>query len=99
LQDYLLEEIKRGERYIGHQGDVHFLTAFSPRGIFGEILILFSNRSTIDEVDTEDWAHFSQGMINVFQYLKSHIISFNLSLFSGTVEGVQSWSTEGFAPE
>src|SRR4030042_3322120 len=46
-QDYLLEEIKRGERYIGPRGDVHFLTAFSPRGIFGGIFILFSNRSTM----------------------------------------------------
>ena len=90
-QDYLLEEIKRGERYIGHQGDVHFLTAFSPRGMFGEILILFSDRSTIDEVDREDWTHFSQGLINVFQYLKSHVVSFNLSLFSGNVKGTRSW--------
>jgi len=90
-QDYLLEEIKRGERYIGHQGNVHFLTAFSPRGIFGEIFILFSDRSTIDEVNTEDWTHFSQGLISVFQYLKSHIVSFNLSLFSGNVQGIRSW--------
>jgi galactose-1-phosphate uridylyltransferase len=90
-QDYLLEEIKRGEREIGHQGDVHFLTAFSPRGIFGEILILFSNRSTIEEVNTEDWTHFSQGLINIFQYLKSQIPSFNLSLFSGNLKGTPSW--------
>jgi UDPglucose--hexose-1-phosphate uridylyltransferase len=90
-QDYLLEEIKRGERYIGHQGDVHFLTAFSPRGIFGEIFILFSNRFTIDEVSTEDWTNFSQGLINTFKYLKSHTNSFNLSLFSGNVKGTRSW--------
>ena len=90
-QDYLLEEIKRDERYIGHQGDVHFLTAFSPCGIFGEILILFSNRSTIDEVSTEDWTHFSRGLTSVFQYLRSHIVSFNLSLFSGGVKGTRSW--------
>jgi galactose-1-phosphate uridylyltransferase len=90
-QSYLLEEMKRGERYISHQGDVHFLTAFSPRGIFGEILILFSNRSTIDEVSPEDWTHFSQGLIRVFQYLRGHILSFNLSLFSGNGDGVQSW--------
>ena len=90
-QDYLLEEIKRGERYIGHQGDVHFLTAFSPRGIFGEIFILFSNRSAIDEVNPEDWTYFSQGLINIFQYLKSQIPSFNLSLFSGNLKGTRSW--------
>ncbi len=90
-QSYLLEEIKRGERYISHQGEVYFLTAFSPRGIFGEILILFSNRSTIDEVSLEEWTLFSQGLIRVFQYLKGHVFSFNLSLFSGNDDGVQSW--------
>ena len=90
-QDYLREEMKRGERYIGHQGDVHFLTAFSPRGIFGEIFILFSDRSAFDGLSTKDWTHFSQGLKGVFQYLKNHILSFNLSLFSGSFDGIQSW--------
>ena len=90
-ESLLMEEIKRGERYIGHSGNVHFLTAFSPRGIFGEILILFSNRSTIDEVETQDWTDFSQGLTKVFQYLKSHVVSFNLSLFSGNRDGARSW--------
>jgi UDPglucose--hexose-1-phosphate uridylyltransferase len=97
-QSYLLEEMKRGERYISHQGDVYFLTAFSPRGIFGEFLILFSNRSTIDEVNTEDWVDFSQGLIRVFQYLKGHVPSFNLSLFSGNGDGVRSWVYGRFCP-
>jgi galactose-1-phosphate uridylyltransferase len=90
-QSYLLEEVKRGERYISHQGDVHFLTAFSPRGIFGEIFILFSNRSTINEVRLEDWTDFAQGLTRIFQYLRGHILSFNLSLFSGNGDGIQSW--------
>jgi galactose-1-phosphate uridylyltransferase len=90
-EDYLQEEIKRGERYIGHQGDVHFLTAFSPGGMFGEILILFSGRTAIDQVNTEDWTHFSQGLTNVFKYIKDHIISFNLSLFSGNDGGIRPW--------
>jgi UDPglucose--hexose-1-phosphate uridylyltransferase len=90
-QRYLSEEIKRGERVIGRQGDVYFLTAFSPRGIFGEIFVLFSNRLKIDEVKTEDWTDFSQGLLRVFQYLKGHILSFNLSLFSGNSDGARSW--------
>jgi UDPglucose--hexose-1-phosphate uridylyltransferase len=90
-EDYLQEEIKRDERYVGRQGNVHFLTAFAPHGMFGEILVIFSDRSTIDEVNAEDWTHFSQGLTNVFQYLKNHTVSFNLSLFSGNVEGTRSW--------
>lgn len=90
-ESFLLEEIKRGERYIGHSGDVYFLTAFSPRGILGEILILFSNRWTIDEMKAEDWADFSRGLTKVFQFLKDHVVSFNLSLFSGNSDGARSW--------
>lgn len=90
-ENFLSEEIRREERYIGHQGDVYFLTAFSPRGIFGEVLILFSNRCAIDEVRPGDWTDFSQGLTKVFQYLKGHIVSFNLSLFSGNTGEARSW--------
>ncbi len=90
-EDYLEEEIKREERYIGHAGNVHFLTAFSPAGIFGEILILFPNRLTIEELTVEDWTDFSRGLRNVFQYLTQHSISFNLSVFSDNRHSADSW--------
>jgi len=89
--NYLLEEFKRGERYIGRYGDVHFLSAFSPRGIFGEVIILFSNRSSIHEVTEQDWSDFSQGLTDIFKYLKNNVTSFNLSLFSQNVKGAGSW--------
>jgi UDPglucose--hexose-1-phosphate uridylyltransferase len=58
-EDYLSEEIKNGLRYFGTQGNVHFLTAFSPFGILGEIMVLFSQRSRIEELDYHDWEDFS----------------------------------------
>lgn len=91
-QDYLLEERVVEERYLGKIGDIHFLSAFSPVGILGEILILFEGRERILDLTARDWSDFSQGLRRLFNYLiDSRTFSFNLSLFSGTWEGVRNW--------
>ena len=90
--DLLSEEVRIGERYIGKIGNVHFLTAFSPLGILGEVLILFSNKDRIEELTAQDWEDFSEGLVKVFRFFKAqHIESFNLSVFSGGGNGVRSW--------
>jgi len=91
-QDYLSEEMKRGERYIGHYGDVHFVSAFSPRGILGEVDILFRDHMNIEELEEENWLHFFEGLSKIFHYLQEkHILSFNLSLFFGGKDDCSSW--------
>lgn len=90
--DFLSEETNMGERYIGKKGDIHFLTAFSPLGVLGEIFVLFSHRNTIRELRIKDWEDFSEGLTRAFLFLKGkHIQSFNLAIFSGSGEGVDSW--------
>lgn len=91
-EDLLSEEMNRGERYLGHYGDIHFLSAFSPQGILGEIIALFVHRSAIEDITEEDWVHFSEGLTKVFRYLQGRqTFSFNLALFSGTIPEVHSW--------
>ena len=91
-EDLLSEEIKRGERYLGSFGDVHFFVSFSPGGILGEVTALFVDRSELDEVTEEDWSHFSEGLRKIFHYLnEGQTFSFNLGLFSGTFPEVRSW--------
>jgi galactose-1-phosphate uridylyltransferase len=91
-EDFLTEEIKNDKRYIGNHENVHFLTAFSPMGILGEILILVSQRSSIKELNLSNWESFSEGLVKVFGYFKGKSIeSFNLSIFSGGGNGVRSW--------
>ncbi len=91
-QDYLSEEMKLGERYLGSRGDIHFLMAFSPSGVLGEIFILFSNRFRIEDVTPRDWEDFSHGLLDLFRFFKAkHIESFNFALFAGSDESVQSW--------
>jgi galactose-1-phosphate uridylyltransferase len=90
-EDWLAQEMKADERYAGNQGDIHFLMAFSPGGILGEILILFPHCFVLKEVTSDDWKAFSEGLVKVFRFFKSkHIDSFNLSIFSGSGEGVRS---------
>jgi UDPglucose--hexose-1-phosphate uridylyltransferase len=89
--DWLSEEMRRGERYIGSQGDIHFVMAFSPIGVLGEILILFGHRSSLQEFTADDWGTFCEGLIKIFGYFKGkYIQSFNLSIFSGGAPGVES---------
>jgi UDPglucose--hexose-1-phosphate uridylyltransferase len=90
---WLSEEVKRGERYVGNRGDVHFVMAFSPLGILGEILILFYRRYSFSELTLTDWEALCKGLVGIFRFFKAkYIHSFNLSLFSGNPErGVDSW--------
>jgi galactose-1-phosphate uridylyltransferase len=91
-QDYLSEEMRRGERYIGNRGDVHFIAAFAPRGILGEVLILFRDRVGIEEIGEQDWTDFIEGLNGILRYLlEKCIYSFNLSLFFEPTRDSGSW--------
>jgi len=91
-QDCLSEEKAIGERYIGSYGNIHFWASFSPVGILGEIMILFRERETIHDVSTKDWTDFSEGLVQIFKYLiDGRVVSFNLSLYSGSMEDTRSW--------
>ena len=91
-EDLISEEEKRGERYIGKRGNCHFLMAFSPIGMFGEVLIIFSHRFTLGDVTPNDWESFSEGLIRIFRFFTAKSIgSFNLAIFSGVDEEVHSW--------
>ncbi len=91
-KDLVSEEIQRGERYLGNFGDVHFWSAFSPGGIFGEIEALFVDRAAVEDLTEEDWSHFALGLTKIFGYLREkQTFSFNLALYSGTLPEVRSW--------
>ena len=84
--------MERAERYLGRCGDIHFLAAFSPLGILGEIFMLFTDRFAIDDITEGDWTFFSEGLTKIFRYLKERqTFSFNLAVYSGTEPEVQSW--------
>jgi len=91
-KEYISEERDMGKRYLGRFGDIHFIVAFSPRGVLGEIIILFSYREALEDLSLKDWRDFSEGLLRVFRYLKEKgVEGFNLSIFSGNSDGVKSW--------
>lgn len=90
-EDLLEQERRDGERYIGNREKVEFLSAFAPRGIFGEIIILFPGRWGIEEITDEQWGHLCEGLLLVFSHLRTQSPAFNLSIFSGGLDGTESW--------
>ena len=98
-KDYISEERNRGKRYLGRFGDIHFIVAFSPRGVLGEIIILFSYREALEDLSAKDWMDFSEGLLRVFNYMKNKgVEGFNLSVFSGNSDGAKSWVYGRFCP-
>jgi galactose-1-phosphate uridylyltransferase len=90
-EDLLEQERRNGDRYIGRRDGVEFLSAFAPRGVFGEITILFPGRWGLEEITHEQWGHFCEGLLLVFSHLRTQSPAFNLSIFSGGLDAIQSW--------
>ena len=91
-EDFLEEEKGRGERYVGSRGNVHFLTAFSPGGSWGEVLALFAGRPTVGGLTIDDWTDFSEGLTAMLRYLKSKALDgFNLAVYSADEGQNRSW--------
>ncbi len=62
----LLEyEKSQSVRYLFQYGKVAFLSVFSPKGMFGEILALFTGVTGIDEIADQDWSSFENGLSRI----------------------------------
>jgi UDPglucose--hexose-1-phosphate uridylyltransferase len=82
--DLVAAEEKSGQRYLGKIGRTHWLTAFAPMGVAGDVLTVVENtRSTLDLKD-QDLLDLANGLVKVLaEYDKMGIYSFNLNFFSG----------------
>ncbi len=88
-EDWLLQERETGERYAGKQGETHFLMAFSPLGVLGEIFIIFADCCDIRDLTSGDWNDLAEGLTKIFKFFRTkHVESFNLALFSGGDHGL-----------
>ncbi|RMF90771.1 MAG: hypothetical protein D6733_02995 [Methanobacteriota archaeon] len=91
--DLVREERMLGERYIGSLGRITFLAAYAPFGN-GEVLAVFDGRSSLSELDRGDLSQLSRGVVRILRgYAAMGVESFNLSTFSGPMEG----AAEGFS--
>jgi galactose-1-phosphate uridylyltransferase len=80
--DLIEFEKKSRERYLFSKGDIEFLTSYSPGGIFGEVLALFTSMASINDVTDDAWRHFASGLgICLQTFDRLHLDNLNMTLF------------------
>jgi len=86
-EDLVKEERKRKERFVWDAGSTAWMTAFAPIG-FNEVRAVVRGRETLLQLDDADVAAVAEGISRVLQwYCALGYDSFNVSLFSGPLEG------------
>ncbi len=74
-------EKARKERYLFKDGNIEFLSVFSPKGMFGEVLALFPDMTCMKDITDTDWKSFSNGLSRVLRCLhRLNLNSLNMTL-------------------
>jgi len=83
--DLVAAEKKLNKRYLGKIGRSHWMTAFAPMGVAGDVLAVLEDvRCTLDLTET-DLLDIASGISRVIaEYDKMGIYSFNMNFFTGT---------------
>jgi UDPglucose--hexose-1-phosphate uridylyltransferase len=81
--DLVAAEKDAGNRYLGKIGRTHWLTAFAPMGVAGDVLAVVEDaRCTLDLVD-DDLLDIATGLAGIMrEYDKMGIYSFNMNFFT-----------------
>lgn len=82
--DLVAAEKKSGERYLGKIGRTHWLTAFAPMGVVGDVLAVVENTRSTLELNDQDLLDVAAGLVKVMaEYDTMGVYSFNLNFFTG----------------
>jgi UDPglucose--hexose-1-phosphate uridylyltransferase len=82
--DLVAAEILSGERYLGKIGRSHWLTAFAPMGVAGDVLAVFEGVRCTLELSDQDILDMATGLAKVMaEYDKIGVYSFNMNFFTG----------------
>jgi UDPglucose--hexose-1-phosphate uridylyltransferase len=82
--DLITAEKQTNERYLGQIGRSHWMTAFAPMGVAGDVLAVVEDvRCTLD-LNERDLLDLATGLANVIsEYDKMGIYSFNMNFYTG----------------
>lgn len=79
--DLIRFEQQRGSRYLFSYGKIEFLASFSPGGMFGEVLALFREMRSIEDITDEAWKSFGQGLSRLLGcFYRLHLDNLNMTL-------------------
>ena len=82
--DLVAAEKKLDERYLGKIGRTHWMTAFAPMGVAGDVLAVVEDARNTLELNDQDLLDLAAGLAKVMaEYDRMGIYSFNLNFFTG----------------
>ena len=82
--DLVTAEMLSGERYLGKIGRSHWLTAFAPMGVAGDVLAVLEGVRCTLELSDQDILDIATGLAKVMaEYDKIGVYSFNMNFFTG----------------
>jgi UDPglucose--hexose-1-phosphate uridylyltransferase len=80
-QGLLAYEKKLQERYLFSEGKIEFLSVFSPKGMFGEVLALFTGMTSLTAIGDAEWAAFQNGLSRILRsFHRMNLNSLNMTL-------------------
>ena len=82
--DLVAAEKQSDERYLGQIGRTHWMTAYAPMGVAGDVLAVVEDIPCTLELDERDLLDIAAGLAKVMaEYDKMGIYSFNMNVFTG----------------
>ena len=79
-----LPRSKSDERYLGKIGRTHWMTAFAPMGVAGDVLAVVEDARCTLDLNGPDLLDLASGLAKVMaEYDKMGIYSFNMNFFTG----------------
>ena len=89
--DLVAAEKANGQRYLGKIGRSHWMTAFAPMGVAGDVLAVVENARCTLDLQEQDLKDIGSGLARVIeQYDEMGIYSFNMNFFTGAAQDEHS---------
>ena len=84
-EDLVNAEKSSGDRYLGRIGRTHWMTAYAPMGVAGDVLAVVEGVPCTLGLDDQDLLDIATGLAKVMrEYDKMGVYSFNMNVFTGT---------------
>jgi UDPglucose--hexose-1-phosphate uridylyltransferase len=84
-EDLVAAEQKANERYLGKIGRTHWMTAYAPMGVAGDLLAVVEGARCTLDLKGADLLDLATGLTKVIaEYDKMGIYSFNMNFFTGS---------------
>jgi UDPglucose--hexose-1-phosphate uridylyltransferase len=83
--DLVVAEQQSNQRYLGKIGRSHWMTAFAPMGVAGDVLAVMDEARCTLDLNDQDLMDLATGLVKVMgEYDRMGIYSFNMNFFTGT---------------